>query len=1154
MMKRMSGVLALAIMITVLATVFSGSGARAAIGAPETLAVRGANVLVNGDTVAFRVRESAASSDLNGDGDATDFVIHLYKFSNGLGSTTNTGLAGSVLQLGDHFVWLSVSESQMGTDLNLDGDTTDDVVQAIDRTTGILTSSRLPLTYSDDRYRPSIVFTGDTGYFNVTERGAGVDLNGDGDTLDNVVHHWAPTDGAVINTGHASFQLMSDDTFVAYLISEAAQGVSFNPDNDMNDAFLAFTGVDGTIQMASSPVRGARLSDGILLTEFQEDGNLLSDFNGDGDANDSILHFMALPNPAPINLGYDSFSSFTENGLIAFTVRESITITDINGDGDVDDDVVFTHDGGPGAAVNSGISGSLLRISGRYAIFGSSEVQAGPVDLNGDGDSVDFVFHTVDIPTGALTNHGLVIDQSGPVAGNEFATVFADETGTGVDLNGDGDNTDGRVLHLFNSQTAALTNLGLVTGFPNIEGFRLTFGVFENEQGGTDLNGDGDATDEVFYYMSAIGGDGPVNLGLTGHAPHLQEGLVILPVSETQQASTDLNGDGDTFDRVTHIFDPAGASITNLGGSDVFPQIGATQLAYNLNGSLNVAQRFDTDVVPIPAPDLSILVSPTNQSVTTEELAAFEIQVLNFGTSSADSATVEIDAGIDIANVAITTSQGACAVAPTGAICDVSMIGPDGFVTLNLDVQYTAAGTHGILVTVRDQVSGREFSTSATATVTEPLTPDPVAVNYRVTAPANTTSTVYEPFTFAIEVTNLSPDQGGTFLLTALLPLGATVQSHTFSGGDVSSCRSGGGFGQNLDLTFICGSGGLAAGETATLDLVMTASELGLHPVMVSVAPLLGDSAVLNNVVVSLVNVVEPPPPPAINPVSGLPNFAAYATTDDGFAVGTEAIVADGAIGSNGLIEIGEAASVGDVTAGGWVYLGPDSSAEDVITTDTLFIEETATVTSIEEGAITEFLTLPSANAQPFWGANIWRNPGDAALSLVPGSYGILESSENDTITVTSGDYDFTHVQINSSSTLVIEIRDIDGDGISDPAVIRAAENIEFGDNASVEIIGGTASDVLFLVDGGLIWLGANGQYAGTYVAANGKVKLGLGSTLQGSAYGNHIWLKDASTLNHVPYGFAIYEFSSNQGGVYVEPVEVPVEEPIAEPNEPVLA
>ena len=83
-----------------------------------------------------------------------------------------------------------------------------------------------------------------------------------------------------------------------------------------------------------------------------------------------------------------------------------------------------------------------------------------------------------------------------------------------------------------------------------IDGGRLVFQVPESDQGGTDLNGDGDAGDVV-----ALEGG-----GLAIHVPEFDQG-------------GDLNGDGDMIDEVVHIWDRATGVSTNLGlaGGLVYP-------------------------------------------------------------------------------------------------------------------------------------------------------------------------------------------------------------------------------------------------------------------------------------------------------------------------------------------------------------------------------------------------------------------------------------------------------------------------------------------------------------------------------------------------------------------------------------------------------
>ena len=85
---------------------------------------------VSGNWLVFGVSETQQREDLNGDGDREDYsVVHVHKLSTG--ETTNLRLAGGGRALGDWFV-LWASESQQGEDLNGDGDTEDDVVHLVD--------------------------------------------------------------------------------------------------------------------------------------------------------------------------------------------------------------------------------------------------------------------------------------------------------------------------------------------------------------------------------------------------------------------------------------------------------------------------------------------------------------------------------------------------------------------------------------------------------------------------------------------------------------------------------------------------------------------------------------------------------------------------------------------------------------------------------------------------------------------------------------------------------------------------------------------------------------------------------------------------------------------------------------------------------------
>jgi hypothetical protein len=79
-----------------------------------------------------------------------------------------------------------------------------------------------------------------------------------------------------------------------------------------------------------------------------------------------------------------------------------------------------------------------------------------------------------------------------------FRTRESDQDTT--DLNGDGDTLD-YVGHLHDLSTGVTTNLELATETIAVAGSTVAFRVNESQQGGTDLNGDGDATDAVLFVV-----------------------------------------------------------------------------------------------------------------------------------------------------------------------------------------------------------------------------------------------------------------------------------------------------------------------------------------------------------------------------------------------------------------------------------------------------------------------------------------------------------------------------------------------------------------------------------------------------------------------------------------------------------------------------
>src|SRR5437870_1807110 len=90
-------------------------------------------------------------------------------------------------------------------------------------------------------------------------------------------------------------------------------------------------------------------------------------------------------------------------------------------------------------------------------------------DLNGDGDTKDSVLHVVDVRTLQVINLGLAVDpilakaDAGPpvaISGNTLAALISERDQGNKDLNGDGDATD-NVLEIVDLTTRQVTNTGL---------------------------------------------------------------------------------------------------------------------------------------------------------------------------------------------------------------------------------------------------------------------------------------------------------------------------------------------------------------------------------------------------------------------------------------------------------------------------------------------------------------------------------------------------------------------------------------------------------------------------------------------------------------------------------------------------------------------
>ncbi|MCC7078244.1 MAG: hypothetical protein IT198_14070 [Acidimicrobiia bacterium] len=504
------------------------------------------------------------NTDLNGDGDTDDSVLHLVTHT---GAATNLGLATvshldemcncRFPSLDDGGLAFTVSEpEQGGTDLNGDGDSSDfSVLHTVDPG-GTVTdrSNALPWGFA------GVGLDGGGLAFGVSESGqGGIDLNGDGDLADFSVLHMMGSDGSVTNVG---------------LETDAWIGGQPDP-------------------IESIP--GLRLDGGGLAFWVPEAGQGSTDLSGDGDTDDPwVLHVIDGAGSVT-NLAGQNAAALLDGGLL-YDVYEYPGGPDLNGDGDTSDPVLHVRDSA-GNTTNLGLAGeggqgvdADLSSDGRL-VFEVSEAGQGNSDLNGNGSHADMVLHLRGI-SGTVTNLGVAGNAARSLYGPPVETlvVGVSEQAEESDMNGDGD-TDDHVAHLV-EPNMSLLNLGLA-GFPwGWSGPYLALGVKESDQG-ADLNGDGDSgpysDEEVPHVIDAAGN--VTNIGLAGGAFPLEDGRFALVVSEANQGATDLNADGDATDWILHLWEPDLPE----------PQIGRVSVpAFGID--VGSADLLSSDATIVPSP------------------------------------------------------------------------------------------------------------------------------------------------------------------------------------------------------------------------------------------------------------------------------------------------------------------------------------------------------------------------------------------------------------------------------------------------------------------------------------------------------------------------------------------------------------------------
>ena len=304
---------------------------------------------------------------------------------------------------------------------------------------------------------------------------------------------------------------------------------------DVRDGMLDSAGIDFTPfvdRVAISPDGSAvafstsadRLTDDIgvgIFVRAPDAAEQAGDLNGDGDVHDVVLRVLDTRDPGAESRVLGPAGAVAIHGNAALFLRPEAAGepgrpegVDLNGDGDTTDEVAQLAVA-DGDVTNLGQAARAVALSDTLAALLVSEAANGGRDLNRDGDTADDVVSVYSRATGTWTNLAMAADTLA-VAG-DLVVFVTPEAAQDRDLDGDGDHDD-RVLQIYDATAGRLVvGAGAGLSAPPAEDFVIggepgrELVAFRTREcarrgpvrsagcpaGGTDINGDGDANDDV---------------------------------------------------------------------------------------------------------------------------------------------------------------------------------------------------------------------------------------------------------------------------------------------------------------------------------------------------------------------------------------------------------------------------------------------------------------------------------------------------------------------------------------------------------------------------------------------------------------------------------------------------------------------------------
>ncbi|MEM8712080.1 MAG: hypothetical protein AAGG01_14110 [Planctomycetota bacterium] len=343
---------------------------------------------VEKEGVFFREYEYRAGQDLNGDGDLDDSIM--LRWNTNPAEDKSLGFsANAIFHVNGSRIVGRTSEAEEGRDIDGDGFLSGYLLFASDLATG---SKRILGKMAP--FSPRLLFDGDLAYFRKGEKGI-QDLNGDGDLDDFVLVEVNAATGA-----QQSFSVEADPVAVgggrlAYAQLESEAGIDLTGNGSISEALMDVVQLStGTALGLAQPIHVARsgLMDDRYLVYVTTERGLQQDITGDGSTFAEIIEVRDLVTGASRYLPHDTISGLLPEKLrneVPFVAVE--TTVDLNGDGDTSDSVLLLHQLRLESTVTTNVHRSFNFSQSRFGIAVTSLESWSGSDLNGDGDQGDRV-------------------------------------------------------------------------------------------------------------------------------------------------------------------------------------------------------------------------------------------------------------------------------------------------------------------------------------------------------------------------------------------------------------------------------------------------------------------------------------------------------------------------------------------------------------------------------------------------------------------------------------------------------------------------------------------------------------------------------------------------------------------------------------------